>query len=111
MVLSKRMADIIYYKSWEASNEQYNITFFRRNNEPYMIVDYRGGSGNYYVISILKYKYRDSLFFYFDMIYEKILGFGGWFELIEGKILFYKDGNKKYFLNYSNGIYELIEVK
>jgi hypothetical protein len=109
IVLSKRTVDILYYKSWEASNEQYNITFFRRNNEPYMIVDYRGGSGNYYVFSVLKYKYMGSFFTFFDIIYEKELGFGGWFELIGGKIICYKDDNKKYFLNYNNGIYELIE--
>jgi hypothetical protein len=107
MVLSKRIINILYYKSWEASNEQFNITFFLRNNEPYMIVDYIGGSGKYYAFSI--FKYRNSFFTYFDMIFEKILGFSGWFELIDGKIIYYKDDNKKYFLSYNNGIYELIE--
>ncbi len=110
VLLSKRFPEVLYYKSWHAGNEQYNITFFRRNDKPYAIIDYRGGSGRYYVFSIFEYVYRSSLFSPFVIMYEEDLGFDGWFEINNEKIIFYKDDGIKYFLWFENNKFELEEL-
>jgi hypothetical protein len=109
-ILSKRYPGLLYSLSWPASNEQYNVIFFKRNNNPYIIIDYRGGSGGYYIFSIFEYKYRELFFSPFKNIYEKILGVHGWFELKRDKIIFYMY-DKKYILCFINNGYELMEYE
>jgi hypothetical protein len=108
VILSERDPGIIFYKSWYASNQQYNVTFFTRNDIPYLIIDYRGGSGGYYFFSILKYDYRGSMFIHMKNIYERDLGFGGWFESSNYKIYFYENGVKK-LLTFHENSFELVE--
>jgi hypothetical protein len=110
VILSWRSDNIIYFNSWQASNVKFDITFFKRNNNPYAIIDYRGGSGNYYSFSIFEYNKDESFFAPFKKIYESDFWFGGWFENINQEIVFdiYKEN---YYLNFEKGEYELIKYR
>jgi len=110
IILSLRNDNIIYFNSWQASNEKFNITFFKRNNNPYVIIDYRGGSAKYYSFSIFEYNRDESFFAPFKKIYESDFWYGGWFEIINKEIVF-EIYEENYNLSFKNGEYKLVKIK
>jgi hypothetical protein len=68
VILSRRDPGILYFTNWYPI-EQFNVTFFSRNDNHYLIMDYRGGSGSYYVFSILEYDSSDSMFMPLKILY------------------------------------------
>jgi hypothetical protein len=95
---------------WRRQKYRVFYTFFKRNNNPYVIIDYRGGSGNNYSFSIFEYNKDELLFAPFKKIYESDFWFGGWFEIKNQEIVFdiYEEN---YYLNFKKGEYKLIKIK
>jgi hypothetical protein len=108
MILSDRGGSgkgiILYHNSWTTDLEGFGIDFFQRNNMPYMLIYYIGGTARYYEFAIFEHTKDASLLFSFNMIYGGT-GLGGYFEFADGKIIVGGCG----ILNFNNGMYELIK--
>jgi hypothetical protein len=67
----------------------------------------RGGSGHYYSFSLFEYA-KGSILSPFKIIFEEDLGYHGWSELINNRIILH-GSDKTYTLYFRNNNFELTE--
>ena len=97
---------ILYHNRWDIGVEGFGVSFFQRNQTPFMLLTYIAGAGSpvYTESAIFEYTEGTLLFSNFNMIYTWV----GWFELIDGNFIIYNKTGRN-ILNFNDGVFELIE--